>query len=179
MTRFDIFGVGLLLGSIVFCLLGFSRLQTNTEDVLQWLPDKSEARQEYNEFERKFGSDDFLVATWDDCTIEDPRLKLFCQKLKDNDADGLIQSVFNGADIIDQLESEVGLSKKFILRRFQGIYFGIQDPNQTLALIELSKKGSANRRESLSQIESVVDSVPDLELDDVSLWWLSLCGRQR
>ena len=167
MTRFDIFGLGLLLGSILFCLLGFSRLQSNTEDVLQWLPDNSEAREEYDEFERKFGSDDFLVVTWNDCTIEDPRLKLFCGRLKENDSDGLIQSVFNGSDVIEKLESEFQLSKKSILRRFKGLYFGVEDPNQTLALIELSKKGSANRRESLRQIEQVIVGVPDLELDDV------------
>ena len=167
MTRYDIFGLGLLVASVLFCILGFSQLQSNTEDVLQWLPDNSEARKEYNEFERKFGSDDFLIVTWNDCTIEDPRLKQFCRQLKENDSDGLIQSVFNGADIIDKLESELRLSKKVIISRFEGIYFGIKDPNQTLALIELSKIGSANRRESLQQIETVIKGVPDLELNEV------------
>ena len=164
MTRFDFFGLGLLLASVLFCIFGFKQLQSNTEDVLQWLPDNSEARQQYNDFAQKFGSDDFLIVTWDDCTIDDPRLKEFCQRLKDNDSNGLIQSVLSGADIIDRLESKIELSKKAIIHRFQGIYFGIKDSNQTLALVELSKKGSANRKESLQQIDQVVVGVPGLEV---------------
>ena len=166
MTRFDIMGFGLVVGSILFCLFGFSRLQSNTEDVLQWLPDNSEARHEYDEFAQKFGTDDFLIVTWPGCTLDDPRLEQFSQRLKTDDSDGLIRSVFNGADIIKKIESASQLSKKDIVRRFKGIYFGIKDSNQTLALIELSKKGAANRRESLEHIEQVIVSVPDLELDD-------------
>jgi len=167
-TRFDIFGLGLVVGSILLCLLGFSKLQSNTEDVLKWLPDNSADRQEYDEFAQKFGTDDFLIATWDGCTLDDPRLKQFCQQLQEDDSAGLIQSVFNGTDIIKKLGAASELSKKDVLRRFKGIYFGIKDQNQTLALIGLSKKGASNRRDSLQQIEQVIVSVPDLELENVS-----------
>ena len=166
MTRFDILGLGLLAGSFLLCLLGFTKLQSNTEDVLQWLPDNSEARQEYDVFAQKFGSDDFLIVTWDGCTLDDPRLEQFCQQLKDNDSDGLIRSVYNGTDIIKELASTSQLSRKVVQQRFKGIYFGIKDQNQTLALIELSKAGASNRRESLEHIELVIDNLPDLELDD-------------
>ena len=168
MTRFDILGLVFIAGCVLFCLLGFLRRHSTTEDVLQWLPDGSEARQEYNEFDQKFGSDDFLIVTWEDCTIDDPRLEQFCQQLQDNNSDGFIKSVFNGAIVIDKLESMFQLSKKVIVNRFKGIYFGIEDPNQTLALIELSKKGVANRKEALRQIEELVVSIPGLELDEVS-----------
>ena len=167
MTRFDLAGAALILATAIFCLLGLSRLQTNTEDVLQWLPDKSESRQEYNDFEKKFGSDDFLIVTWDGCTIDDPRLEQFCQQLKEDDSDDLIQSIFNGTSIIQKLQSEFGLSKEDIVSRFKGLYFGIEDSNQTLALIELTKKGSADRRESLRLVEEVIADVPNLELKDV------------
>ena len=166
MTRLDILGFGLVVGSVLFCLFGFSKIQSNTEDVLQWLPDTSVARQEYDEFAKKFGTDDFLIVTWPGCTLDDPRLEQFCQQLKADDSGGLIRSVFNGTDIIKKLESSSQLYKKDIVNRFKGIYFGIKDPDQTLALIELSKKGAANRRESLQEIEQVIVSVPNLELDD-------------
>ena len=166
MTRSDFLGIGLVVGSVIFCLLGFTSLKSNTEDVLQWLPDNSEARQEYNVFSEKFGSDDFLIVTWPGCTLDDPRLEQFCQQLTETDSEGLIRSVFNGTDIIEKLQSASQLSKKEILHRFKGIYFGIKDTNQTLALIELDKNGASNRRESLEHIDQVISDVPGLELDD-------------
>ena len=168
MARSDILGLIVIAGCILFCLLGLLLGPSNTQDVLQWLPDGSIARQDYNEFDRKFGSDDFLIVTWNDCTIEDPRLQQFCQQLEEKDADGLIQSVFNGTDVIDKLESLFQLSKKVVVNRFRGIFFGIEDPNQTLALIELTQKGSTNRKKALRQIKQIVVDVPGLELDDVS-----------
>ena len=68
----------------------------------------------YNGFEEKFGSDDFLVVTWNDCTVDDPRLEHFCTRLVDQDSDGLIQSVVNGADVIARLGAESGLQLSLI-----------------------------------------------------------------
>ena len=144
-----------------------SNFQSNTEDVVQWLPDNSPSRKVYDEFEKKFGSDDFLVVTWEDCTVDDPRLKHFCQYVVEQDSDQLIQSIVNGADVIAKLNSEFDLTSKHVVKRFQGIFFGIDDPRQTLALIELTKNGTAQRRESLRQIESAIVSTPDLDLDQV------------
>lgn len=167
-TLFDISGVLLLFVGFVFCAIGLSKFQSNTEDVLQWLPDDSPSRVVYNGFEKKFGSDDFLVVTWNDCTVDDPRLDDFCRRLVDQDADGLIQSVVNGADIIARLRIESGLQKKYILKRFKGIFFGIDDSAQTLALIELTKNGSAHRKKSLERIESVIQDTPNLNLEQVA-----------
>ena len=64
-TRLDISGVTLLLFGFVFCFAGLSRFQTNSEDVVQWLPDNSPSRAVYDAFEQKFGSDDFLIVTWE------------------------------------------------------------------------------------------------------------------
>lgn len=167
LTRFDLAGVALLLMSLLLCVFGLSRFQSNTEDVLQWLPDNSSSREQYDEFERKFGSDDFLLVTWDGCTTSDPRLKQFCEILVSQDSDKLIQSVVNGSDVIEKLGTEIDLPKKYVVNRFKGIFFGINDTEQTLALIELSKKGSSDRRESLRQIESAISQTTNLRLMDV------------
>ncbi len=166
LSKFDVFGVALLLLSFMFCVFGLSKFQSNTEDVVQWLPDDSPSRQEYNQFESKFGSDDFLLVTWDGCTINDPRLQQFCEILTDQDEDNLIQSVVNGSDVIDKLRAEIDLPLKHIVNRFKGIFFGVDDTEQTLALIELTKNGSSDRRESLRQIEAAISATTDLELDD-------------
>jgi len=167
-TRFDIFGVTLLLLCVVFCVLGLSKFQSNTEDVVQWLPDGSPSRLVYNAFEEKFGSDDFLVVTWDDCTVDDPRLEYLCDRVIELDSGDYIQSVVNGADIIDRLREEGGLQKKYVLKRFKGIFFGFDDSAQTLVLVELSKKGSADRKGSLELVEAAIGDTPDLALEQIT-----------
>ena len=175
-TRFDISGVTLVLFSLVFCVLGLSRFQSNSEDVVQWLPDNSPSRAVYDAFEEKFGSDDFLIVTWDDCTVDDPRLTHFCERLVDQDSDQLIQSVVNGADIIAKLKKEIDLRKKHVLKRFKGVFFGVDDQSQTLALVELTKKGTADRRGSLRQIEAAIEHTPDLDLEDVAFGGYAFVG---
>ena len=165
MTRLDIFNLSFVVLCVVFCTFGWSQFQTDTEDVLQWLPDESADRQEYNRFEERFGSDDFIVITWTGCTVDDPRLAQFSERLTDKNP--LIQSVVSGADIIKRGASDLGLSEKRITQRFRGLYFGIKDPKQTLVIVELSKQGSASRRQSLNLIKQVIGDIPDLDLDDV------------
>ena len=152
---------------VSFCIAGLSQLQTDTEDVLQWLPDKSTARQEYDQFEKKFGSDDFLIVTWDQCTVDDPRLADFSKSLADSDSDQLIQSVVDGSGIAEKLSQELSLSSQQIARRFRGLFFGVEDLNQTLAIVELTKKGSANRRLAFQLVNQVIDRVSGLSQDDV------------
>ena len=175
-TRLDISGVTLLLFGFVFCFAGLSRFQTNSEDVVQWLPDNSPSRAVYDAFEQKFGSDDFLIVTWDDCTVDDPRLEHFCNRLSDQDSDQRIQSVVNGADVVARLKETIDLRKKFVQKRFEGIFFGVEDPTQTLALIELTKHGTEQRRESLGQIEAAIEDTPDLEVDDVAFGGYAYVG---
>ena len=166
-STLDVAGATLLILAIAFCTIGLSRLQSNVEDVVQWLPDNSPARQLYDDFQKKFGSDDFLVVTWPGCTIDDPRLAHFCQRLTDDNPDKLIQSVTNGSDLIDSLRRKIDLSKKYTVKRFRGIYFGAKDPRQTLAIIELTKAGTNNRRLALQQVESAITETADLELSQV------------
>ena len=168
MTRLDCIAATSLLLCLSFCVFGFSRFQSNTEDVVQWLPDSSPARFLYNTFEKKFGSDDFLVVTWKGCTVEDPRLEQLCERIVEDDTNKRIQSVVSGKDIISRLRTEANLSKKSVLNRFKGIFFGIEDPTQTLALIELTKHGTAERRKSLQQVEAAIESTPNLDLQDIT-----------
>ena len=165
MTRLDIFNLLFVVLFVVFCAFGWSKFQTDTEDVLQWLPDSSVERQEYNRFEEQFGSDDFLVITWTGCTVDDARLAQFSERVTDKNP--LIQSVVSGADMIKRGATDLGLLEKQIYQRFRGLYFGIENPKQTLVIVELSKQGSASRRQSLDLIKQVIQDIPDLDLDGV------------
>ncbi len=169
MKRIDIVGLAFALFCIAMACFGLSRLQSNTEDVLQWLPDQSEARVKYDLFESKFGSDDFLILTWDGCTVDDPRLVTFTNYIREHDTEGLFQQVTNGAEVVIRLAGELKLSRASIQRRLRGVFFGSQDVELTCAFLELSPKGTANRSPSMQIVWEAIDELPDLERDEVAI----------
>lgn len=169
MKRLDLIGVGFTVLTVLFCAFGLSRLQSNTEDVLQWLPDESTARQQYDFFQQRFGSDDFLIVTWDGCEVDDPRLRLFSSHLRVHDPGKLIQRVANGAEVAERLAQDLKLSPKSAARRLQGFFLGSENADLTCVFIELSRAGTANRNDSLSLVWDAVAAVPGLERRDVTL----------
>jgi predicted RND superfamily exporter protein len=169
LKRLDQIGIAFAVISIVFCVFGLSRLQSNTEDVLQWLPDESNARQQYDFFQQRFGSDDFLIVTWKDCQVDDIRLALFSQHLRENDTDNLIQTVANGAEVAERLSRDLKLSRKDTARRLRGFFLGSENTELTCVFVELSKRGTARRSDSMGLIWEAVAAVPGLERHDVAL----------
>ncbi len=169
MTRSDLIGIIFALASVLFCVSGFLQLQTNTEDVLQWLPDQSQAREDYDFFEKNFGSDDFLIATWDGCTVDDPRLSKFSNELLKHDPEHLIQTITTGADVVERLEVELKLSKRQITEQLKGVFFGAENPNLTCIYIQLSLAGTQDRLGSMKVIWDAVDKTNGLEKDKISI----------
>ena len=169
MKRWDFIGVLFILFIVWFCAFGIPRIQSNTEDVLQWLPDQSPARAKYDYFEQRFGSDDFLVVTWKDCTIDDPRLRSFAAEVRANDKTGLIQRLTTGQEVATFLNRELKISQSAISKRLKGIFFGYHDPNLTCALIELSRLGTADRAQSMEVVWDAILAQEDLNPKDVTL----------
>ncbi|MCC9606429.1 MMPL family transporter [Blastopirellula sp. JC732] len=140
-----------LIGAAI-CILGIVNIDTNIEDVMQWLPDHSRERTLYEGLVAQFGVDDFLVASWDGCTTDDPRLKQVEERLIEEDADGLIAKTTSGADLIEN-GSEYE-SADAIRNRFRGIFFG--DDDQTCIAIILTKAGMTNRLKAVEYVDRVV-----------------------
>lgn len=143
--------VQLLIGAAL-CLVGILKIDTNIEDVMQWLPDHSHERDLYEGLVAKFGVDDFLMTTWEGCRVDDPRLRLVERRLHDEDVDGLIAKTLSGADLIDngsQYESAEAIE-----RRFRGFFFNEQ--GQTCIAIVLTKEGMTNRLEAVEFINRIV-----------------------
>ena len=169
LKRLDWIGIAFVLISISFYLYGMNWMDSNTEDVLQWLPDRSEARKDYNFFSEKFGSDDFLVITWPECTLDDPRLRQLANDIEQSDTEGLLQSVITGDDIAQRLSEEIRLPRWNIIRRFQGVFFGLEDPDLTCVFIELSDKGTADRYGAMELTWRAIENTSGLSLDDVTI----------
>ena len=168
MKRIDIVGLAFAIICVALCLFGLSKLQSNTEDVLQWLPDKSDARTDYDLFESKFGSDDFLILTWDGCTIDDPRLQAFTQFIREHNDSNLFQQVMSGADAAERLTRELKLSRSNIQNRLRGVFFGAEDIELTCAFLELSTEGTANRIPSMKVVWEAIDET-GLSRDEIAI----------
>ena len=55
-------------------------LLSNKNDVKEWLPDSFAETQTYQWFRRHFEGEEFVLVSWDNCTINDQRLRLFEKK---------------------------------------------------------------------------------------------------
>ncbi len=167
MSRLDYFGISFIVGFSVFCLVGLLQIKTNTEDVLQWLPDQSNARADYDVFEAKFGSDDFLIVTWEDCTTGDSRLSELATQVRQRDSSGLIRLVTTGGEIAERLKDELNVSRANIEERLRGIFFGIENSEQTCAFIELSPEGTARRTDSMNLVWDAIEATNGLSRESV------------
>src|SRR5258708_4996329 len=59
----------------------FRALKSNKNDVADWRPDQYEETTTFKWFRRHFANEQFILASWDGCTLDDQRLKLMTGKL--------------------------------------------------------------------------------------------------
>ncbi len=58
-------------------------LESNQNDVKDWLPSHFEETQIHQWFQGHFPHEQFVLISWEGCTLDDPRLELFARKLED------------------------------------------------------------------------------------------------
>ena len=142
------------------CLVS-TQIDSNTQDLNEWLPGGSATHKTYEEFVEQFGTDDFVLVSWDGCTVEDPRLEKFESFINDPAKnDGLIRGASSGKSVVEQM-GESGLSKRSAKNRLKNIYFGA-DKKTTCLMIQLSEQGNQNRRDVIRLLRHAADEVPDL-----------------
>lgn len=72
---------------VMMLLLGFigmgarRTLQSNRNDVRDWLPQDFEETAQHGWFQRHFPHEAFVLVSWEGCTLDDQRLELLAQKL--------------------------------------------------------------------------------------------------
>ncbi len=57
-------------------------LRKTENNVKDWLPDSFRETEELSWFARRFVSEQFVIATWQNCNVDDQRLRLFIDKLR-------------------------------------------------------------------------------------------------
>jgi uncharacterized protein len=165
-----VISVLILLAGAVFSLWGMSRIRMDNDDIIRWLPDGSPARADFDFFRQHFGTDEYLVVAWEDLRVDDPRLDALVEKLRDAKSADLIASVVSGKDMLDALSGPGGFANDSVVRkRFAGVFFGKDDPDQTCIVITLTQSGRENRARSLEVLEQSLAEVDGLSPDQVSI----------
>ena len=85
-----------------FLVYGVAHLPIGSASVHQWLPDGKPEKERYTRFQKHFGNDPFLIASWEGCRIDDPRLDEFRSRLLSMGASNrqLIDSVQTTKDVL-------------------------------------------------------------------------------
>ncbi len=157
-----------LLPFVVVAALTVVKVSEN--DIKQWLPKGFEEAEDHDWFTEHFGVDEMIVASWPGCTIDDPRLNTFAEKLrtqKMSDGTVIYNRVLTGREMLRQIEY-LGVKESSARKRLSGLFIG-PDDQQTCLLAFPSEKCSKDRSSIVSNFyrcasEYVSISEADLKL---------------
>lgn len=147
-------------------------LLSNKNDVRDWLPARFEETQTYQWFQGHFEGEEFILASWEGCTLDDERLRLFHRKLEPpaeaaEDADPqdgppepdprtrYFSEVITGRSVVEQLQAPpLNVPREEAIARLQGALIG-PGGEQTCAVLTLSEEGKRNLRSAVGAVRSI------------------------
>ncbi len=141
-------------------------LRSTSNDPRQWLPKTFAETDTYDWFQEQFGSDEFAVASWPGCTIDDPRLGRLADALEQSP---LFDRALSGQQVIRQLTGpSLRLGRAAAIRRLTGILVGPKDETSCL-ILTTSKAGQDNRSAAVAEIERQALAVTGLQATELRL----------
>jgi predicted RND superfamily exporter protein len=163
-------GWAVLISACLLPLVIYTALQMRigAADVHAWLPEGRPVRQRYEEFVRTFGSDQYLVASWEGCRLEDPRLSAFAEAVRKRDATPTdakpvpwIESLQTSDDLVRQLtDPPLELSREAALTRLKSSVIG--SDGTAAAFICFAAGGKINHKMAIELVSEAADEVPGL-----------------
>lgn len=175
--RFAVFATFLLAAG--FLVYGAQKaLESNTNDVLDWLPAGFEETRNLQEFGRHFGAEEFLMVSWPGCTLDDPRLTRLAAELRQPaDASGGVRffaDVHTAREAYEQLLAPpLELSPAQAIRRLEGLLVG---PGGRPASLVMTVAEHVDRSEAVAFVYRCVDRVPGLSRDAVHMAGTTIDG---
>jgi len=131
---------------IPFMWVGADRaLLSNKNDVKSWLPDTYQETATFEWYRKHFESDMFILASWEGCTLDSPKLELLSRRLAlelqrpEDDPYRFFKSVITGKQVVDQLVASQGLTREQAIDRLRGFLVG-QDGQQTCLVLVIDPK---------------------------------------
>lgn len=133
-------------------------VENTTNDVKKWLPEGFEETRVLSWFREHFIGEQFVLVSWQGCTLDDPRVELLAKKLVPpegaqlpDDEPRYFKSVITGPRVLEEMTDPAGnlhLSRKEAIRRLTGSLIGA-DGESTCLVATLTQEGEDNLRLAL------------------------------
>ena len=121
-------------------------VKINENDIKQWLPKGFEEARKHTWFTKHFSVDEMIVASWEGCTADDPRLYKLSDELRNqkmSDGTPIYSRVISGADMESRI-LDTGCSAEEAAKRLKGVFQG-PDGKQTCLLAFPAERWSQDR----------------------------------
>lgn len=140
-------------------------LLSNKNDVAQWLPESYQETRIYQQFQQYFAGEEFILVSWQGCTLDDPRLALMTSKIaaaiergaapEHQGNPSYFRKVQSGPDALAQMTSEpLNLPYDEAVDRLRGSLIG-PDGQQTCIVMSLSEFGEEHARKAVDRVYDI------------------------
>ena len=159
-----------LLCAFPFLVYLASGIKIGSASAHAWLPEGREERTRYEQFLEAFGSDQFLVASWEGCRLDDPRLVQFKTELLslDETRGKTIDFIQTSKEVVESLTNPpLSIPEKNALNRLEGSIIGRD--GTAAVFVRFTPEGIANQKESVGLVREAADRVPGLTQKDLRM----------
>jgi uncharacterized protein len=173
--RYSVWIMAVLVFLLPMVVVGAIKAKgNNRNDVKGWLPPEYPETQTYRFFRRNFQGEEFILVSWEGCTMADARLELLARKLlpPPEEASRIERPLFfktaqTGQRAVAQMTSPpLNLDREEAVRRLTGAIIGAApadgpddiDQRQTCLVLTLSDAARANLHKTIDLIKEVAVS---------------------
>ena len=151
-------------------------LKVYANDVRQWLPSGFEEAVTYDKFVTRFGIDEMVVLSWEDCKLNNPEVIQLQRSLQNLEIDGkeVFSRVVSGPDMLTQIES-IGVSPATARERVEGLLVG-KDGETTCIIAYPAKQFFSNRRTIIERVYELAEAELGLSAEMLKLGGPTLDG---
>ena len=142
-------------------------LKVYANDIRQWLPSGFEEAETYDEFQSRFGADEMVVLSWEDCQLGNPQVIDFQRILMEQKLNGelMFAKVISGPDTLAQL-SDIGITEARARARLKGLLIGPDDKTTCLLAYPFTKFKN-ERRVILERIFEIAKTEFDISAEEL------------
>lgn len=151
-------------------IYGVANLPIGSASVHEWLPNGKPEKARYERFQKNFGDDQFLIASWPGCNIDDPRLNDFSIRLRaqSQKQNALIDTVQTTKEVLDELtKPPLSLTLKQATSRIEGMLVG-KDGTASV-VVSFTKLGLRQQTQVMEIIYAIADEVAGLGHDQLRM----------
>ena len=144
------------------------RVQTNTDDINNWIDRTSDQYAQYQEYISHFGSDDEIIIAWEGCSLDDPRLVTAATKIREI-CEPYVDRVVSGSESVQQLSKSASqVSNQSARKRLRGSLVG-EDLTTSCLIVRLNQHARTDLGRALSALQTTL--IDEVGLAPDSIHW--------